>query len=117
MGYVIHQAIVVTSWEKELREKARAKAVELGMCVSDMTKEVTNGYASFMVAPDGSKEGWSESDEGDTKREMFKRWLDAQRYGDGSTSLEWAEVSYGSDDKDARVIQHAWTKDVEDDAA
>ncbi len=38
-----------------------------------------NGYLSFFVAPDGSKEGWSESQNGDEAREKLTLWLDAEK--------------------------------------
>jgi hypothetical protein len=63
MGYMRHHAIIVTSWKRELLEQAHARAVELGMSVSEVTGEVTNSYRSFLVAPDGSKEGWDTSDD------------------------------------------------------
>jgi hypothetical protein len=95
MGYIRHHAIVVTSWKKELLEEAHAKAVELGMSVSDVTAEVTNGYRSFFVAPDGSKEGWGTSDRGDENRTALIEW-----FKDKAGYLDWVEVSYGGDDYD-----------------
>ena len=108
MGYVKHHAIVVTSWNDKLIEAAHAKAVEFCVSVTNLTAPATNGQRSFLVAPDGSKEGWLESDHGDATRDLFVRWLDDQRYDDGSTSLSWAEVVLGCDDQEAHVERHAW---------
>lgn len=111
MGYMRHNAIVVSSWKEDLLEQAHAKAVELDCSVSAITGEVTNGYRSFLVAPDGSKEGWDESNEGDARRDALAAWLDAQRYEDDSTSLQWIEVQYGDENLHSCIVRDS------DDAA
>jgi hypothetical protein len=106
MGYMRHHAIVVTSWKHELLQEAHATAVELGVRdpevigqrlweVSEITPESTNGYRSFFVAPDGSKEGWDTSDRGDVQRTALIQW-----FQDKAGYLDWVEVSYGGDDYD-----------------
>lgn len=111
MGYMRHHAIVVTSWKHELLEEAHAKAVELGARdpevvgsrlwqVSEITPESTNGYRSFFVAPDGSKEGWDTSDQGDTNRTALIEWL-----GDKNGYVDWVDVSYGGDDYDQAIVE------------
>lgn len=100
MGHVRHHAIVVTCSFAELAEKARRLAVSIfGKRVSEILTDDINGYSSFFVPPDGSKEGWDESDVGDSRREKFRDWLDDQRYFDGSSSYGWVEVEYGGDDQ------------------
>lgn len=95
MGYVSHHAIVVTATEHDDAATARFKALELGCTVSPVVLSPMNGYASFMVAPDGSKEGWSQSDDGDASRLAFVRWLrGASEYG---FCLDWIEVQFGGD--------------------
>lgn len=108
MGYMRHNAITVTSWKNETIAEAAAVARRIGLQVLGPSDEVINGYRSLLVCPDGSKEGWVESDAGDDKRKHFKDWLNEQRYGDGSTSLCWAEIAYGGDDQSAEIIDHAW---------
>lgn len=105
MGYMRHHAIVVTSWKTELLEQAHAKAVELGMSVSDVTSEGVNGYRSFLIAPDGSKEGWDKSERGDEQRAALIEWLDDQRYEDRSTALDWVVVQFGDGDQETLVIR------------
>jgi len=105
MGYMRHHAIVVTSWKTALLNEAWLRAKELGMSVTNITDEVTNGYRSFLIAPDGSKEGWDTSDKGDTNRNRIIEWLDAQRYEDGSTSIGWVEVQFADDDADTRIVR------------
>ncbi len=105
MGYMRHHAIVVTSCVERLAKAAHAKAIELELTVTPLTSLDINAGRSFLVAPDGSKEGWSESDAGDAMRATFMSWLDTQRYEDGSSSLKWAEVQYGDEDGDDRILR------------
>lgn len=108
MGYIRHNAIIVTSWDDEKIELAHAMAKTLGNVVTDIVGPTTNGYCTFTIVPDGSKEGWARSHEGDDARESFRVWLNKQRYEDGSTSLEWVEVAYGNDDRRGVVVWSAW---------
>lgn len=111
MGYMRHHAIIVTSSlpDREMGadyiDLAHAKAVELGMSVTSVTDEVTNGYRSFLIAPDGSKEGWGESDAGDSRRAAMIEYLDSQRYDDGSSPLDWVVVQFGDDEMITRIIR------------
>jgi hypothetical protein len=72
-----------------------------------------NAYSSFMVATDGSKEGWSESDAGDARRKAFIAWLDTQRFEDGSTPFRWVEVQYGDEEGETVVCAHSDEKQRE----
>ena len=109
MGYMRDHAIVVTCFEEELLLTARRKAIALfgvGQ-VSAILKALVNDYTSFCVGPDGSKEGWAESDEGDAKRASFVEWLDQQRETDGSSALRWVVVQYGDDEGVSFVVTHS----------
>ena len=112
MGYMRHHAIIVTGWpltrlnlseglaaDPPLSiEEAHKVATEIfGPLVSPIIPARINAYHSFCIAPDGSKEGWSESDEGDAQREAFKQFLNEHRYEDGS-GIDWVEVQFGDDD-------------------
>lgn len=105
MGYMRHHAIVVTDGgygdHIELAEEA---ATAHGCAVSPIVKSPTNGYRSFLVATDGSKEGWPESDTGDERRAAFLAWLETTRYEDGSCPLRWVEVQYGDDEGVTKVV-------------
>lgn len=108
MGYMRHNAIVVTSWNASNINAAAQKAADLKLQVLGPSKIILNNYFSLMVCPDGSKEGWPDSDLGDERRAAFKEWLGEQKYEDGSCNLEWAEIAYGSDDRTAEIVDHAW---------
>lgn len=108
MGYIRHNAIVVTTWSDGLIEAAAQQARELGAQVLGPGDSVVNGYRSILICPDGSKEGWDDSSLGDNRRAAFKAWLRQQAFSNGSSSLEWVEVSYGSDDQSSAVVDDQW---------
>lgn len=103
MGTIHHHVIVVTCCAEEKIEIGYWKAVGIfgDGRVSTIMKSPWNGYYSFFIGPDGSKEGWPESSEGDSQREEFIEWLD------GKENNEWCsgvEVSYGELDTTCREI-------------
>ena len=108
MGYIRHNAIIVTSWADGAIEAAADFADDLGLQVIGPSEKSMNRYRSLLVCPDGSKEGWEESRRRDSLRLAFRHWLNAQRYEDGSSPFEWVEVAYGSDDANAEIVIHAW---------
>ena len=60
-----------------------------------------------MVAPDGSKEGWAESDAGDRARDLIVQVLKSYSYKDGSSPLKWVEVMFGDDEGRAAIVRHS----------
>jgi hypothetical protein len=95
MGTMIHDAIVVTSWKTDLLRQAAQVATTLGLLVVGPHEPVINAISTFVVCPDGSKEGWAASYAGDELRNKFVEWLDKQRYEDGSSALAWVAIRYG----------------------
>lgn len=108
MSYEKHNAIVITGSDSSLISAAAAKAEELYLQVLGPSEAVVNGFRSILICPDGSKEGWEESDIGDKRRADFKAWLNSRRFEDGSTQLHWVEVEYSSDTGNAIIAEHAW---------
>jgi hypothetical protein len=115
MGYMVHHMIVVTTWDEALIQQAHDKACEIFQVPNHFGKHVqvtpimqspVNDYYTFFVPPDGSKEGWGDSDHGDSRRDQFVAWLNEQRYDDNSSPLKWAEVQYGDEERDNRVLRH-----------
>ncbi len=105
MGYIRHNAVVITGWEvKELGE-AHDKALEIfgkyefEQLVSERISGVANGQQSFFIAPDGSKEGWDTSDKCDEARKEFLDWLCKQN------SCEYVEIRFGGDDTKVEIIR------------
>ena len=107
MGTIHHHALIVTGWNEGVNE-AHAKALELyGEAFADnalytgkdaqrlvgpIVASLTNGYRTFVLHPDGSKEWWKTSDEIEAARDNFIEWLrtDGQRL-----YLDWVLVGFG----------------------
>lgn len=109
MGYMRHHMIVVTTYDEPLIQNAHSRATELfgaSTGVTPIMMSPINHYYSFFVPTDGSKEGWSDSHDGDANRAEFVAWLNAQRFDDNSSALKWAEVQYGDEQRDNRVLRH-----------
>ena len=102
MGYIRHDAIVVTSWKENHLAKARDKAAQLGLDVSPFFPSRINGYVTFLILPDGSKEGWKPSDAADEAREEWTAWVRGK--GD-NLYVDFAHVNYGGDEPErARLV-------------
>jgi hypothetical protein len=119
MGYKRHNAIVVTGWNESHVKSAREKAVEIfgfqstWQIVSEIVNSPVNSYSSFFISPDGSKEGWLDSDNGNEKREAFKTWLlNAKKQ---SMYFDWVEVQYGDDSHVTRIVSHSDEADKEEE--
>lgn len=107
MGTIAHDTIIVTSWREDHIQQAWERATDLfthddhpfgAHCiVSPIVTSITNGYVTFFVAPDGSKEGWDTSDWADRAREEFITWLEERG------SFDWVAVRYGDENGASRV--------------
>jgi hypothetical protein len=119
MGHMRHHSIIVTGCMDGALDKAHDEAVRLFAWVSPRCPDQTNGYRSFFIPPDGSKEGWDESESGDSHRNAFVAFLQSLRYEDGSSPVDWVEVVFG-DDGDwtevTREVNKDTTKEPETDA-
>ena len=101
MGYMCHNAIIVTGTEVNV-EKAYERVARIvnehderfdgvsAAVLSPLGRTVTNGYRSFAIFPDGSKEGWGTSDDGDDLRDEVIDALD-------DLWVEWCEVRFGDE--------------------
>lgn len=107
MGYIKHHAISVTSWDSKAIKKAHRYAKKLfSKRASSVIKSTSNSWFTFFIAPDGSKEGWPESDKGDNERTEFINWLDSQKYEDDSNVLAFCEFFYGEDNGHSKIERH-----------
>ncbi len=106
MGYICHHAIVVTTdYDQNRLEQLRDFALGLDCVVSPIVDSITNGYCSFCVFPDGSKEGWSRSGDGDDARSALISRIESHKYSDGSSPFSWAEIQYGDDHGDNKILR------------
>lgn len=103
MGFIRHDAIILTGRSEDV-QRVYDKALQhfQGSCVrvSEVTGMAMNATTSFLVAPDGSKEGWTDSDEGDRLRDSFVRWLAVE-----GPLIDYIEVRFGGDES-----HEAWVR-------
>ena len=102
MGYIRHNAMIVTGGNyEEAKVKFNMvyqKATELfGYLVSEVISAKTNGYHSFFIAPDGSKENRDISDEYDKKRKQLANFINSLAYDDGSNGVSFVDVGFDED--------------------
>ena len=83
--------------------------------VSSVVASPINSYWSFLVAPDGSKEGWGDSDKGDEQRKEFIAWMRKGRAED-KLYLDWVCVQYGDDERETKIDADSDTYERERDA-
>lgn len=102
MGYIRHNAIIATAWQDGAADALLAFAGEIGASAVTGPK-VVNSYQTVVITPDGSKDGWGASDEGDERRKQIREWL-----GSGKFYWEWCEVAYGNDDASAEIVESEW---------
>lgn len=99
MSWTKHNAIIVTAGEgsKDYAKMAHDKAKEIfGKAVTEIIVSDINYYRTFFIGPDGSKEGWEESDAGDEKRIEFLKYIRTLKYEDRSSPVSYVEVCYGN---------------------
>ena len=106
MGYIRHHAIIVTGNYGEYLQKAHAAAKEIFPNTSPISRFGMNKSQTFLIPPDGSKDGWEDSNVGDRRRARFIEYLESTQYEDGSSHLKWVEVMYGDDEGEAAIIRH-----------
>ena len=107
MGHIKHHGIAVTSSINELIKEAHTKAKSIfNERVSNLLNSETNDYKSFFIAPDGSKEGWDESNKGNEQRAAFVKWVNSKKYEDGSNSISFCEFFYGEDNGYCEIENH-----------
>jgi hypothetical protein len=102
MGYIKHNAIIVTG-DADSASQARNIADILGLYASPIMCSQNNGYYSFFIPPDGSKEGWPDSLEHDKLRQRFKEVLKEKI----DVFVDWVEVSYGGDTDRPLIVNHS----------
>lgn len=109
MGYIKHHAIVVTAGDKGNANTGKQKAEALGLECTTIVGSRINGYYSFLIIPDGSKEGWVDSDKGNEARSAWIAWV-KESYIKG-VWLDWALVRFGGDDSDCAELEDHGGKD------
>ena len=103
MGYMRHHAIIVTSWnENHLREIRKYAKNLFSHLTSEIVFATINGYGSFMIAPDGSKEGWITSNDYNDKRDMFIKFIENNR---DALWCDYVEIQFGDEEGNQKVLR------------
>lgn len=108
MGYIAHHAVLVTVSGYVTKDAGKIRMPDVNSFRASLPPEwaalvvgpvpaVINDYLHFVFLPDGSKEGWDDSDKGDAYREQFAELFSAC-YEDGSSPFDVALVRYGGDE-------------------
>lgn len=106
MGYIRHHTIIITSFDhKTILEVTREAKKIFSSLVSNVIKSM-NGFESFFIAPDGSKEGWEDSDFADRGRKQFIKFIKSKTCMDGSNPISFVEIFYGDNDGECKIINH-----------
>lgn len=113
MGYERHHGIIVTGvcfcsqgQDFDICQVYRRAQEVFRVCtISPLVDGNINYYKSFCVFPDGSKEGWEESDEGARERDSFLEYIQVQNWED--KWVDWVEVQFGDDDLVTEVTRHS----------
>jgi len=109
MGFVEHQAIIVTSWDARQLAVVRKAAEDVGFgpLMTPTIRGEVNSYWSFAILPGGSKRGWADAERWDSRAENVRQAIDAMRHDDGSVAVEAVWIGFGADPGCARVMWHA----------
>jgi hypothetical protein len=106
MGYFRHRCVVVCTWNEEIHAKIFAWMESLlpeERKLIGVSPPMVNGYRSFICWPDGSKEGWAESDVGDKVAAGLKDFIDED--GDSMTCCDGFTVVFGGDDRPKKEFE------------
>ena len=98
MGTINHNAIIATTWKETEVERIIKWINKLGDYEKGLfliSRKQINDYVTVTMIPDGSKEGWDDSNYGDDLRSQFVNELQKALYKDGSSPWDWIEVSFG----------------------
>jgi hypothetical protein len=113
MGYTRHNTVIVTAHGYAMRGEGNVPAPDVEAFRRSLPEDwrrllvgpvpsLVNDYVTFAFLPDGSKEGWGTSDEGDGYRQQF---IDLFRfaYDDGSTPFDVIVIDarFGGDEPGA----------------
>lgn len=93
MGIIQHNVVIASTSDPEKVELLRAWIAELDPRERELLVEndavLSNELYTFVLTPDGSKEGWDNSVWGDKLRARFIAWLRA------SPGWAWIAAGYG----------------------
>ncbi len=116
MKNIKHHTIAITSNDKSQLDALRNKLISIykdkmeakkgSQIISPIIESLINSFCTFYIVPDGSKEGYDASEDGDTVRKSICELIETYKQPDGENIFRYIEVSYGADDATAAIIRH-----------
>lgn len=74
--------------------------------ISPIVTSLINNYHTFFIAPDGSKEGYDLSEDGDNIRSKVIELLRTYDSHDGTFPVSYVEMYYGDDFLPPAILKH-----------
>lgn len=116
MKNIIHHTIIVTVKDLKLAEKIKSEISFLYKknmeakngfeLISPIVPSLINNFYSFFICPDGSKEGYDLSDDGDNIRAKTILLLNAYKSKDEESGINYVELSYGNDNESPQILKY-----------
>lgn len=116
MKNIKHHTIAITASDKVQLEALRGKVINIYkekmeakkgfQLVSPIIESLINNFCTFYIAPDGSKEGYDASDDGDIIRKSITTLIESYKQADGENPFRYVEIAYGADDNSSQIISH-----------
>ncbi|MDX2191338.1 MAG: hypothetical protein SFY32_15910 [Bacteroidota bacterium] len=111
-----HHSIIVTTNDKAALAKLRLEIIAIyqskmeakngAQLISPIVESLINNHCSFFIAPDGSKEGYDASEDGDNVRKHVVSLIESKKDKDGNNVFYYVEVYYGDDNGKAEILNH-----------
>lgn len=116
MGFIRHDTVIVVvsdyaydrpGWMPDIRTFRESLPEEWRHLVVGPVRSVVNGYDTYLFLPDGSKEDWGTSNDGDEYRLAFVD-LFSVGHSDKSSPFDVTVVSHGGDEPDDTSAKHVY---------
>ena len=116
MGYIKHDTILVVfddwvlndpEWMPDVEAFKQSLPEEWRHLIVGPIQALVNGYITYAFLPDGSKEGWTPSDDGDRYRDQFVELFN-KGYDDRSSPFDVTRVRHGGDDETLTKAEHVY---------
>ncbi|MDX2195794.1 MAG: hypothetical protein NW207_05205 [Cytophagales bacterium] len=114
MKNIKHHTIIVTCQEKAETENIRNQIVALykqkmevktgHKLITPIFESLINSFFTFYIIPDGSKEGYDASEDGDILRQEVYSLLLTYKSQHPHIYIAYAELSYGGDNEAPKII-------------
>lgn len=114
MKNIKHHSIIITVKDFKMAEKIKNEVAFLYKknmeakngfeLISPIIPGLINNYYSFFISPDGSKEGYDLSDDGDKIREKTIQLLNRYLSMDPTLELNYVELFYGDEDNAPQIL-------------